>query len=53
MDQDKERTIKIHLETLWKWEQIYWHQCARLKWLNHDDQNTAFFTLSDNLLKEE
>lgn len=38
-----ERRIKVELDREKEREEIFWHQWARLNWINFDDENTKFF----------
>ncbi|XP_072076444.1 uncharacterized protein [Arachis hypogaea] len=41
--QERTQQIKENIAALWKQEEKYWGQRARLKWLKWGDKNTAFF----------
>lgn len=42
----QQELIKADLEKLWKAEELYWCQRARVNWLSAGDKNTRFFHLS-------
>jgi hypothetical protein len=39
----KQRDIQLKMENLLEQEELYWVQRGRVNWLQHGDQNTAFF----------
>ncbi|XP_051221114.1 uncharacterized protein [Lolium perenne] len=39
----KQRDIQLKMENLSEQEELYWVQRGRVNWLQHGDQNTAFF----------
>jgi hypothetical protein len=41
----KQRDIQLKMENLLEQEELYWVQRGRVNWLQHGDQNTAFFTV--------
>ncbi|XP_072077905.1 uncharacterized protein [Arachis hypogaea] len=41
--QERIKDLKVEISQLWKKEEKYWGQRARLKWLKFGDKNTSFF----------
>ncbi|KAK2647882.1 hypothetical protein Ddye_015371 [Dipteronia dyeriana] len=39
------RSIERQLDELLYWDEIYWKQCACIKWLKESDQNSRYFHL--------
>lgn len=39
---DEQKKIKIENCAIWRKEELYWGQRARVKWLNFGDWNTVF-----------